>query len=436
MPTVEDAPGQKPGLSLKFFGIGGAGCHIVDYLANAVFSDVRFIAVDTDSQTLATNRAAHKYHLGAQLTRGLGVGGDPELGWAAAEKETAALTQLCTGADIIFLAAGLGRGTGTGAAPVLARVARETGALVLAFAIFPFECEGRQRLQQAQQGFQLLKSAADGVICLQNQKLSQLVHENESLVETFRTSHELLAQGLKGIWRLLNRPGLIQVDFAHLVATLRGRHAESSFAMAEAVGPNRAQAVVEKLLASPLLGGGQLLAEADAVLVSIAGGLELSLAEVNSVMDAINTQCAHATITLGAALDETLNDRLEVTLIAACRNYKNQEVEAVIQDNEAPAKTANREAAGLDLTMDCGNKLLAARFLPPPPVLSPEQTRKLIKQQTGANARLRKVFPRLRQGQLPLEIISKGRFEKSEPTIHHGEDLDVPTFKRRGVVLN
>lgn len=431
-----DPEGQKPRLNLKFIGVGGAGCHIVDYLVTAGFSDLDFIAVDTERQALQASQAKTKYHLGAQITRGLGVGGDPELGWAAAEKEAEQLSQICAGADIIFLAAGLGRGTGTGASPVLARVAREGGALVLAFAIFPFECEGRQRQQQAQRGFQLLKTAADGVICLQNQKLSKLVDNNTSLVETFRFSNELLTQGLRGIWRLLNRPGLIQVDFAHLVAVLRGRHAESSFGMAEAVGPNRAQEVVEKLLASPLLGEGQLLAEADAVLVSIAGGCDLSLAEVNRVMEAINGQCGQATITLGASLDETLNDRLEVTLVASSRNKENEEITPNAAADDPGAKMAKLETAGLELRITPIDKPAAARFLPPPPSLDSEQTQQLIKQQSGGRSRLKKVFPRLRQGQLPLEIISKGRFEKSEPTIHNGEDLDVPTFKRRGVILN
>ncbi len=452
----------RPELSLKFFGVGGAGGHLVDYLCAAGFSDIEFCAVNADARALAASRAPRKFQLGAQITRGLGMGGDPELGLATAEKEAAALGPLCAGADIVFLAAGLGGGTGTGASPVLARIARETGALVLGFAILPFGFEGPRRQQQAQRGLQLLKAAADGVICIPNQKLCALVDEKTSAIETFRLGNELLAQGLRGLWRLLTRPGLIHVDFAHLAAVLRGRHSESSFAMAEAGGTNRAREVVEKLLRSPLLGDGQALAEADSVLISIAGGADLNMAEVDRVMEGIEQACVDAHLTLGMSVDPSLRDRLEVTLIASTRN-PNSNLTANPAPNLNPNPTPNlnpdppppppnptsaepseenavtaivpRESP-MGFPDTAPTHRPPPRFLPPPPSLSPEQTEQVMRQQAATNQRLRKALPRLRQGQLPLEIVSKGRFEKSEPTIHNGEDLDVPTFKRRGLVLN
>jgi cell division protein FtsZ len=439
-PSLPASPVAKRNLSLKFIGVGGAGGHIADYLCAAGFPDIEFIAVNTDAQALADCRASQKFQLGAELTRGLGMGGDPELGLATAEKEAAALSPLCAGADIVFLAAGLGGGTGTGASPVLARIARETGALVLAFAVMPFAFEGARRQQQAQRGLQLLKAAADGVICIPNQKLCTLIDEKTSLVETFRLGNELLAQGLRGLWRLLTRPGLIHVDFAHLAAVLRGRHSESSFAMADAAGPNRGREVVEKLLRSPLLGEGRLLAEAETILISIAGGADLNMAEVDRIMESIEQECADAHLTLGMTVDQSLRDRVEVTLIASSRKpvASPPAVTGPLEEIEVESPVTavaprERETNFLDTT---ATTRPAPRYLPPPPTLNPEQTEKAIKQHAGANSRLRKALPRLRQGQLPLEIVSKGRFEKSEPTIHNGEDLDVPTFKRRGLVLN
>jgi cell division protein FtsZ len=432
---------SKPALSLKFFGVGGAGGNVVDYLSAAGFPDVAFIAVNTDTQALENCRAAQRFPLGANSTRGLGTGGDPELGWAAAEKQASELGQLCAGADIVFLAAGLGGGTGTGAAPVLARVAREAGALTLAFAILPFDCEGKRRLHQAHRGLQQLKAAADGVICQPNQRLFNLVDANTSLVETFRISHEFLAQGLRSIWRLLTRPGLINVDFAHLCAILHGRHAESTLATANALGPNRSREVVEKLLASPLLEEGQLLVQADTVLVSLAGGGDLTMSEVNRVMEQINRRCENAHLVLGATIDDSLGDRLEVTLITSSRSSVQADRQPAPVPELAPKLADSQDAMpGLEPQGPPQDFATlprpAPRFLPPPPNLSPERLEELRKQQTGANSSLGKVWPRLRQGQLPLEIVSKGRFEKNEPTIHRGEDLDLPTYIRRGIPLN
>src|SRR2546427_482473 len=185
---------------------------------------------------------------------------------------------------------------GTGASPVLARVARETGALVLAMATLPFECEGARRQRQAQEGLEQLKEAADAVLCLPNQRVLKLIDDNTSLIETFKITNDLLAQGLRGIWRLLTRMGIINVDFADLCAVVRGQHAESAFACAEGRGEHRAREVVEKLLASPLLESGVVLNEAESVLVSIVAGSDLTMSEVNCVMSQINRACENAHI--------------------------------------------------------------------------------------------------------------------------------------------
>jgi cell division protein FtsZ len=407
---------------IKVFGVGGAGCNAVNHIARSPFESVEFIALNTDAAAMRTLELPKKIVLGEKVTRGMGAGGDPERGRAAAEEDEARLRELCADTDVIFIAAGMGGGTGTGASPVLARVARESGALVLGLLILPFEWEGGRRQRQAQLGLHEMKAASDGVICLPNQKLFKLIDEKTSLVETFAMTHDLLAQGVRGIWRMLMRPGLINVDFADLCSVTRGRHSENSLAMAEATGENRARDLVEKLLKHPLLDGGQALSDAGSVLVSIVGGLDLTMAEVNRVMQQISRHCESAHIIMGAAVEESSAGRLAVTVVASRRGPVAREDESHSAAPEAEKPLLDAEATPRP----------PSRFVAPAPPSTVETAEKLM--QSGARGR--KKLSKMRQGQLPLEIISKGRFEKSEPTIYQGQDLDMPTYLRRGMPLN
>ena len=419
---------EKPAITkkilLKVFGLGGAGCNAAGFASQAGFDGVDFMAANTDAQSLEACTAQAKFVLGAHQTRGLGAGGDPELGRAAAEEDIEKIRSLCDGADIVFLLAGLGGGTGTGAAPVFARVAREKGALVLALVTLPFEFEGARRQLQAQSGLQQLKTHADAVICLPNQKLFKMLDENTSVLEGFKISNTLLADGLCGIWRMLMQTGLINVDFADLCSVTRGRHAASFFATAEATGDKRAEQVSEKLLAHPLLDGGQVLNESDSLLVSIVGGPEMTMSEIHKLMEPLHRQCENAHIIFGAAIDPAFAGRLSVTLIAS---RKRQEEELPPFKGLLADKLESMQF--LDTAVQ---EKSTSRFGAPPPELSEEKKEQIIRGQTRAS---RKKLSRM-QKELPLEIIFKGRFEKSDPTIRNGEDLDVPTYIRRGVPLN
>jgi cell division protein FtsZ len=423
-----DEPALKKTISIKVWGVGGAGCNAASALDCSVLDGVHILAVNTDSQALEAAAANNKLVLGAKRTRGLGAGGDPALGKAAAEDDLQKMAAYCAGADIVFILAGLGGGTGTGAAPVLARLARESGALVLAIVTLPFDFEGQRRQQQAQEGLQLLKIAADAVICLPNQKLLKLLDEKTSVMDGFKISNALLAEGLHGIWRLLTRTGLINVDFADLCSVTRGRHAAGSFATAEASGERRAEQVVEKLMAHPLLDGGRVLSDSDAVLISLVGGPDLTLVEIDKMMEPLKRQCENAHIIFGAAIDEQFTNRLSVTLIASCR--------PPAEARPGPTQPAHDDSAGNGQILHFLDKTAIprppARVTPPPPEMTPEQKEQLLKAQSAKD---RKKLSRL-QRELPLEIVFKGRFEKSEPTIRHGEDLDLPTYIRRGVPLN
>ncbi len=422
-PQIPDAslePAQLP--AVKIFGVGSAGVIMLDLLNSADFAGAGFVALNTDA--LASSSAPVKIQLETKLLRGLGTGGDPERGGAIAEEQFATLKTACEGADVVFVVSGLGGGAGSGISPVLARAAKEAGALVLGFVTLPFTCEGNRRQQQAQSGLDQLKSVADGVICLPCEKTFKLIDENTSVLDTFRITDGLLVESVRGVWRLLTRPGLIQIHFNDLCALVRDRHSESVFATVEAAGPARAREVVEKLIAHPLLDEGRALAESGAMLVSLMGGKDLTMAEVNRVMEQIGRHCERAQIIMGAAVDETLKNRLSVTVIAAKQNPVAMELPPL---GGAGDSSETMTARGMTARPGsrCGSLSSG---------LTTEQREQTLTQRAGGRGR--KGGPKMRQAQLPLAIITKGRFDKSEPTIHQGEDLDIPTYIRRGVALN
>jgi len=395
-----EAPEAAGKPRVRIIAVGNAGDVLLGALSPVEFAGAEFAAINTDAAALAASVAPVKIHLENKLFRGLGSGGDPERGRALAEEQFSTLKSACEGANVVFILAGLGGGAGSGISPVLAKAAHEAGALVLAFVTLPFDCEMSRREAQAQTALEQLKSAADGVICLPSQKIFKLIDENSTLIETFQVTGGFLIEGVRGVWSLLTRAGIIQVHFGDLCALLRDRHAENAFAFVEASGPGRAREVAEKILTHPLLDEGRALAESDAVLVSLTAGKDLTMAEINRVMEQVKRQCGHAQIVMGAAADAGLQEKLCVTVIAAKANASATNVTPRAESHNVAATGAHHREPSL----------------PRPRKRGP-----------GAKAV---------QTQLPLTIISKGRFDKSEPTLHRGEDLDVPTFIRRGIALN
>jgi len=409
---------RKSDCAIKVLGVGGAGGNAVSHLSAQAFPGVAFAVLHTDAMALRQFNVGTKLSLGSRKICGLGAGGDPARGRAAAEEDEEAIRALVADANIVFIIAGLGGGTGTGASPVVARIAKECGALVLAIVITPFEVEGGKRMRQAQLGLQELKGAADGVIVLPNQRMFKLVDEKTPLVEALQMTNDLVAQGVRGIWRLLSRPGLIHVNFADLCAVTQGRHAESALATAEARGENRARDVLDKLMKHPLVDGGAALADASGVLVCIGGGPGLSLAEVNRIMDQISRHCEGANIILGAAIDEEMGDGLSVTLLAAKATGKAGPPAGLIEPQWGTAFQAAESTPAVGMASDR-------------PAESAQTATPATRSGRGRKGRMSP-----RQGQLALEMASKGRFEQIEPTIHQGQDLDLPTYIRRGVALN
>lgn len=428
-PLTEPAlPSSTKPLAIRLFAVGNAGLNVLDHLTANGLANVSCVAINSEPQSLAGARVTEKIYLETKPLRGLGTGGDPDRGRLLAEENTEKLKALCEGQSVVFILAGLGGGAGTGVSPVLARVAKECGALVLCFVTTPFACEGSRRQRLAEAGYEELAEAADGVICLPNEKLCKMIDENTSVLDTFKLSNNLLGDGVRGIWQLLTYPGLIEIHADELSALIRERHSESRFAVAEAMGATRSREVIDRLLGHPLLEHGAALSESEAVLVSLMGGPDLTMAEVNRVMEQIRAKCGQAQVVMGTAIDESFRERLSVTLIAARSQAE--------RDAMVARTTARAEDMEDRLLKHEPTPRATSRFVAPAPAVTPARIEQLQAQQVKGNARTRKAVSKMLQTTLPLEIISKGRFEKSEPTIHKGEDLDVPTYIRRGVLLN
>jgi cell division protein FtsZ len=417
----------KP-LRARIIGVGSAGCHFIEHLLQTSLAELPLAIVHTNARVLQQHSAPQKVLVGVNRTHGLGTGGDADLARVMAEEAGAELAGLVRDTDLLFIFTGLGGGTGTGIAPVVARAGKQAGALVIAFVTTPFHFEGPRPQKQAQHGLQHLRAVADAVICLPNEKILRLLDENTTVVDAFAQMNKLLVHGLQGIWQMLTRPGVINVDFGYIHSTLRGRHTESVLAAAEAGGEARARAAIELILAHPLLDSGKALAESDHVLLSIIGPNNLTIAEINCISEQLRRYTETEEVVIGTALDETLGDKISLTLIAS----KSGKSPIVASDGETQVMSAS--ASEFDTTLTEPARRPAPRFVAPPPETTPEKTRELLDKQS--NGRILKTATKWKQELLALEIVSRGRFEKSEPTIHRGADLDVPTYVRRGTPLN
>lgn len=435
------SPTANSRLTIKIIGVGGAGGNVVQQLQSTDLAALPALITHSNPRVLADYTHATKLLLGEQRTRGMGSGGDPDLGRQAAEDMSAEIAAFCKDADLIFIIAGLGGGTGGGAAPVIAKIARETGCLVLGLATQPFDFEGLRRREQSKTSLRQLRLASDAVICLPNQRMTAIFDQNTPVREAFKLTNDLLAQGVRGIWQMLTRPGLVNVDFAYLYSIVRGKNAESAFASAEAAGDMRARDVVEKLIGSPLLEEGALLVQSTDILVSLVGGPDMTIAEVNKVMEQLQRLAEASNIIMGAAIDDSHNGRLRLTVVATRRAEEPAPAPAPTSPPThtrgiKPATSSTAPGAEFETNFFHNPRSArgSSRFAAPAPESTPENTAELLHRQNGGHRKRASAKPK--QQTLNLEIVSKGRFEKAEPTIHRGEDLDVPTYVRRGVALN
>ncbi len=313
---MTSGPGLQSYLAvIKVIGVGGGGVNAVNRMIDSGLRGVEFVAINTDAQALLMSDADIKLDIGRDLTRGLGAGADPEIGRAAAESHRDEIEDALRGADMVFITAGEGGGTGTGGAPIVAEISRSLGALTVAVVTRPFGFEGRRRSVQAEQGIQAIRPSVDTLIVIPNQRLLELSDQNLPIVDAFKLADDILLQGVGGITDLITTPGLINVDFADVKSVMLGA-GNAVMGIGSARGDDRALQAAERAISSPMLE--MSVQGARGVLLSVAGSSEMTLHEVNAAATAIADHCdPDANIIFGATIDDSLGEEMRVTVIAA-----------------------------------------------------------------------------------------------------------------------
>ena len=397
--------------NIKVVGIGGAGNNALNRMIKAQISNVEFIAVNTDMQQLKRNNAGTKLQLGTKLTKGLGSGARPEVGKKAAEEDKDKIKELLSGADMVFIAAGMGGGTGTGAAPVIAQVAKEIGALTVGVVTKPFLFEGFKRKKNADAGAEELKGVVDTLITIPNQKLLTIVEKNTSLVDAFNVADDVLRQAIQGISDIITIPGLVNVDFAD-VRTIMAEMGGALMGTGIGSGENRAQKAAEMAIASPLLENVSIDG-AKGILINITGGPDLSLHEVNEATSVIYER-AHkeANIIFGAVIDENMKNEIRITVIATGFTG---EVKAEVKQAEAPKAVEEPQPAAVE-------NIPVAALLPAQEIKS-EITVSSLVNSSDKTQRISSLDQLRREN-------GKNKEDMVESFIRE-QDWDVPTFLRK-----
>ncbi len=333
------ADNQNPsiGAKIKVIGVGGGGCNAVNTMIRSGLTGVEYIVANTDSQALAANLAGTKIQLGGNVTKGLGAGANPEVGRKAAIEDYERLSEVLDGADMVFVTAGMGGGTGTGAAPVIAKLAREMGALTVGVVTKPFMFEGKKRSRQADEGIRSLEESVDSLICIPNQRLLQLAGENLSLVDTFKAADEVLLNAVQGISDLINNTGLINADFAD-VSTVMTNKGLSLMGTGSASGTDRALVAARQAISSPLLEDVSIEG-ATGIIINITGNGSLTTHETNQAVTLIMEAADEdAEIIFGTVIDDSMGEEVKVTVIATGLQTARKEVMA--SQNQSQVRTA------------------------------------------------------------------------------------------------
>ena len=303
-----------PVANIKVVGIGGGGNNAVNRMINANITSAGFVAINTDKQALLMSKADMRLQIGEKLTRGLGAGADPEVGQKAAEESKASITEMLKDSDLVFITAGMGGGTGTGAAPVVAQIAKDMGILTIAVVTKPFNFEGRKRMENAERGLEGLRKYVDTLVVIPNDKLLKLVPKGTPIVEAFRYADDVLRQGIQGVSDLIVTPSLINLDFADVRSIMKNKGL-AHMGIGRGKGENKTIEAVRQAVSSPLLE--TTIEGATGVLINVKGGNDLPLDEVYEAVDLVKEVVDETgNIIFGAAIDEAMNDEVEITIIA------------------------------------------------------------------------------------------------------------------------
>ena len=465
-------------IPIKVVGVGSAGSNVLDRVLLDGMDKNDLIAANTDVQSLASSVAARKVQLGRTATRGLGTGGDPDLGYQAAIESAEEIRQAIAGARMVFICCGLGGGTGSGGAPIVAQLAREAGSLVIAFATLPFTFEGKRRAAQAQDALSRLNEIANAVICFENDRMGDMVAPKAGIHQAFGVADMTISQSVRSIVNLIQRPGLIRIGFDDLFAALRSQNGRCLFGFGESDSDNRAHDALTQALKNPLMDKGRMLSEAAHLLVQVAGGPGMTLSEVEILMRELGKHVRdHTQIVFGTAVDGKMGNRLSVTIISSLApedaNVPQmappipepflapppailEQVEEVAPAPPAPqidppspgygAASIVSEPEIPGPPMPAANDLISLEQPPtveeppappkpsikkPAPRLIPPKKKPLTEEEAAKPAKKQKTYAK--QEMMQFEPVTRGRFEKSEPTIVEGQDLDIPTFLRKNI---
>ena len=317
--------------TIKVIGVGGAGNNAVNRMIDIGIKGVDFIAVNTDRQALQTSRANTKIQIGEKITRGLGAGANPDIGAQSAEESKSEIAEVLRGADMVFVTAGMGGGTGTGAAPIVASTAKEMGILTIGVVTKPFTFEGKKRLSQAERGIESLKGKVDTLVVIPNDKLLQIIDRKTSIIEAFKMADDVLRQGVQGISDLIAIPGLVNLDFAD-VKTIMLNQGMAHMGVGSASGENRAEDAAKEAIQSPLLETS--IEGAKGVIINITGGEDLGLHEVNTAAELVQRSVdPEANIIFGTVTDTNMSDEIKITVIATGFEKNNAPISSIGVDN-------------------------------------------------------------------------------------------------------
>jgi len=407
---MSDEQNEAAEIRMKVVGVGGAGSNIVDRLMLSQFSGVDLVAVNTDQQALSNSPISNKLCIGKSVTGGLGTGGDVEVGREAALKHVEAIDEMVSGVDLLFITAGLGGGTGTGAAPVIAEQALRQGALVIAFVALPFTIERSARANTASDGLRRLRDTCNAVVPLPNDLLIQESDPDASLLDAFAKADAWIEKAIRSIWCMMNKTGMINLDFAQLRQMLAKKAGKTLFGLGTGSGDGAAAAAVADLKLCPLLHTPEFSKKADQLLVNIVGGARIGIADTQMIMEAVSEEFgADANVTMGAVVDEDLGDTVEICILGT------SEVSSVPFTKVVKTRAKKAKESSADMVEEAK---------PEPKLKKP--SRPVVHQSSKPAEQEEFSFS---------EGDPKGEFENSGGTIFEGQDLDSPTYLRRGVKI-
>lgn len=374
---------------IKVFGVGGGGCNAINSMIDSKISTAEFIAINTDSQSLLQSKAEKRLQIGEKLTKGLGAGSNPDIGEAAAEESKEEIKQELEGTDLLFIASGMGGGTGTGAASVIARIARELEILTVAVVTKPFTFEGRVRNDNANKGIANLKKYVDTLVIIPNDKLLQFIPEQIAMIDAFKIADDMLKQGIVGIVDLIATPSLINLDFADVNTVMRNQGL-AHMGIGRAKGENRVIEAVKQAVSSPLLE--TTIEGAKAVILNVTGGKDLKLSEVNEAAVLVQGIIdSDANIIFGETIDEKLTEEIKITVIATGFSSDNKDNKIDFEvgqfDAQPVVNMSNEEAEAVDANTSVGTENVAEEAVEtvsePETVVEPEESKPAIEEKKG-----------------------------------------------------